>query len=168
MKNILIFLALITFAGCNTYVVQDIIGKPTKHLDNYNKSFVVLVEYKQEFAYNKLRSYFYANQADVYKTIKNSKIYVRNLSKIFKNVNLTTDLCINVSIDEKTKMTAIKIVSLNYELAEYFYDTVKDTLQEEDRKDKEQESKRLEEIKQAEENKMKKINEGIEEQASQE
>jgi len=153
MKKLLIFCALVLvvlgLTGCNTYFVQDFIGNPTKHLDNHNKNFIVLVEYKPDYVYNKLKTYFYANQADIYKTYKtqkDAKIYVRNLAKVFKNLNMTTDLYFNISQDEKTNGAVIKIVSLNYELAEYFYDTVKDILMEAERKDKEQEAKRLEEL----------------------
>ena len=160
MKNLSIFILilfpfLICCIGCSpVYVIQDIIGNPTKHLDTYNKNFVVLVEYQPDYVFTKLKSYFYANQSDVYKIekkLKYAKIYARNLGKIFKNVNITTDLYLNISLDEKTGLTAIKIVSLNYELAEYFNDVVKEILQEEERKDKELEAKKLEELKQAEE-----------------
>jgi hypothetical protein len=155
-KLLILFLFLVLsvcFSGCNSYILQDIIGNPTKHLDTYSKNFVVLLEYKPEYVYNKLKAYLNTNQCNIYKTqkiSKNSKIYARNLVKIFKNVNITTDILFDISLDEKANMAEIKIVSLNYELAEYFGDVLKDILQNAERKDKELEAKRLEDLKKEE------------------
>jgi len=152
MIKIFVFLWLVLcgliFSGCNSYIVQDIIGKPTKHLDNYNKNFIVLVEYNPDYVYNKLKAYFYRNQSDIYKTYKTNedfRIYVRNLAKIFRNVNTTTGLYLNISKDNNSEFAIIKIVSMNYELAEYFNDTIKNILIAEQQRDKEIEAKRLEE-----------------------
>jgi len=162
-----LFLVIIfsLFIGCNSYIIQNIIGNPTKHLDTYNKNFTVILEYKPDYVFSKLKSYFYENQADVYKVeqfvensknSKGSKIYVRNLSKIFKNVNITTDLCLNIVADKNDdKNTVVKIVSLNYELAEYLKDVLKDILQAQEQKEKELEIKRSETLNQSKDNSVK-------------
>jgi len=69
-KLCIFFIIIVQIIGCNTYVIQDIIGNPTKHLDNNKKKFVISLDYKPEYVYNKLKAYFYKNQADIYKTKK--------------------------------------------------------------------------------------------------
>ena len=128
MKNLMLFCGLsLCFFGCNSYVIQDIIGNPTVHLDKYDKFFIQSVEYKPDYIFSRLKKYLYSKQADIYKESKNSRIYVRNLGKIFVNVSVTTDLLIEISKVSDTK-SKIKIVSYNRELAQYFNDVMQDIL----------------------------------------
>ncbi|MFC1484840.1 hypothetical protein ACFL5N_00110 [bacterium] len=122
MKFFLLFiLFVICFCGCIRYTAENVIGAPRAHLDSYDNFYVILVEHEPEYIYNKFTLFFKDKEADVYRTKKNDKIYVRNLKKIFVHALDSTCLGIYISKISDTQ-TQIKFVSKNHELAEFFKD----------------------------------------------
>lgn len=128
-KNLFIFFVFFIF-GCSRYSIENFIGTPKAHLENDSVENFILVKSKldQVTVYNKLKTYLYKNQADIYSQDKISYIYVRNLVKIYKNCSNTSDMYIQILRDEKDKTTLVKFNSLNRELAEFFADKFEDIL----------------------------------------
>ena len=121
---IFIFILMMFVYSCSSISFENFLGIPKETLkklsmvkdnfkiidnDNISSSDILV----------KIKDFLYKNEADIY-FISDTEIYVRNLTKIYKNVSNTTELYIK--IEKKDKGSIIKFTSFNIELAEYFVD----------------------------------------------
>lgn len=129
----ILLICLMLFSGCKSYFIQNFIGNPTTDLDRYtNHSEIKTDKYEPTILFQKVRSYLYKNEADVYKKTE-TILYVRNLGKIFKHTLNTT----TIKLDFSQKDGTIILTSKNLELVEYLKDTLIQKLQEQDVKNEE-------------------------------
>ncbi len=120
----LIFSFNLFFCGCSFF--QGFIGSPGKILDK-NENFVeISLNYKPDFVFQEIKKYFAKNSVVVYKEQKNMKIYARNFGKVYKNVNMSTEVLLK--LEENGEFTNIKISSFNRDLAENLKQKMKEII----------------------------------------